>query len=399
MSKKKFTAENIRDAIARVKEELGPDAVILSTRKVPKKAGDPYSKDMVEVEATLESPVESLREPSFSLSPSKTSSHEKSVNGNEAMTAQKAMDILDDVRCDLAQIKDMISFSTAGPKMAHLLADRMENMGLLASFLRAGVSEPLACSIISQAEKQLSREDGLEELPKEDQLRKLKKNAMALCLNKIRTRDIVDMKSGGPLPRIAAFVGPTGVGKTTTIAKLAALLSFTRDLRVGLISVDTYRIGAFEQLKAYAGIMGLFCIQAFTPQDVKDALSRMKSMDVVLIDTAGHSHYDREKLGKMLEMLQADESISVHLTLSVPSELTNMKEAAMVFSSLNPETYVFTKIDESRNCGKIFDQIDFLDLPVSLITNGQKVPEDLMVPDRQKLLKTILNKDGFGGEK
>ncbi len=388
MNKRTFKAENIREAIASIKEEMGPDAVILSTRKIPKQARDPYSKDMIEVVASMEEPEQEISSPP-------ATPESKPVEG---LNGQKALDVLGDVRYDLEQIKDMIAFSTVRPKVSNLIVDRIESMGVLASFLRAGVSESLACSMIEQAEKELANQAG-SELPQEEWFRRLKKKTMRICLNRIRTQDIVNTESGKSLPRIAAFVGPTGVGKTTTIAKLAAHLSFTRNLRVGLISVDTYRIGAFEQLKAYAGIMGLFCVQAFNPQDVKDALSRMKSMDVVLIDTAGHSHYDREKLGAMLEMVQADVSISTHLTLSVTAELINMKEAAAAFSSLNPETYVFTKIDETRTCGKIFDQIDFLDLPVSLMTNGQKVPEDLMIPDRQTLLKTILSRHGLSGEK
>jgi flagellar biosynthesis protein FlhF len=191
-------------------------------------------------------------------------------------------------------------------------------------------------------------------------------------------------------------VGPTGVGKTTTIAKLAAFLSFTRKMKVGLVSIDNYRIGAFEQLKAYAGIMGLPCVPAFSRQDLACALDRMKSMDLVLIDTAGHSHYDKEKIDEILELVRNDFQISVHLTLSVTSELINMKEAASAFSVFNPDTYVFTKTDETKRCGKILDQAASYDLPVSLVTNGQKVPEDLIIPDRHELLKIILKKEPKG---
>jgi flagellar biosynthesis protein FlhF len=192
---------------------------------------------------------------------------------------------------------------------------------------------------------------------------------------------------------VAAFVGPTGVGKTTTIAKLAAALSFQKKMKVALISIDNYRVGAFEQLKAYASIMGLVCVPAFNSQDLSSALDRMKSMDMVLIDTAGHSHFDRVKIDEILQLIQTDFRISTHLVLSVTSESTIMKDAASAFSVFNPETLVFTKIDETRRCGKILDQVSDLKLPVSLIANGQRVPEDLIVPDKRQLLKIILGKE------
>ncbi len=119
-------------------------------------------------------------------------------------------------------------------------------------------------------------------------------------------------------------------------------------------------------------------------------------MDGVVNDTAGHSHVKKEKIDEILQLIKNDFGISVHLTLSVTSESINMKEAASAFSVFNPDTYVFTKIDETKRCGKILDQVNDLNLPVSLITNGQKVPEDLIVPDKQRLLKIILGKEPKG---
>ena len=224
---------------------------------------------------------------------------------------------------------------------------------VLASFLRAGVSERLAISLIERATQTLDPN-----LAQPERIKQLKKNVMTLCLDRLEVKDYFTRNNSSGVPHVAAFVGPTGVGKTTTIAKLAALLSLKRKMKVGLISIDNYRIGAFEQLKAYASIMGLLCVPAFSAQDLACALDRMKSMDVVLIDTAGHSHYDNPKIDEILKLIKSDFGISVHLTLSVTAESINMKEAASAFSVFNPDTYVFTKIDETKRCGKILDQID-----------------------------------------
>jgi flagellar biosynthesis protein FlhF len=295
------------------------------------------------------------------------------------------------LKSDLAEIKDILSVAGFGSGVSSILCNHFESVGVLASLLRCGVSERLAADLVQKAALGLDKT-----LDMATQMKQLKKRVMGLCLDQFRTKDFFTRNNASGLPQVAAFVGPTGVGKTTTIAKLAAFLSFTRKMKVGLVSIDNYRIGAFEQLKAYAGIMGLPCVPAFSRQDLACALDRMKSMDLVLIDTAGHSHYDKEKIDEILELVRNDFQISVHLTLSVTSELINMKEAASAFSVFNPDTYVFTKTDETKRCGKILDQAASYDLPVSLVTNGQKVPEDLIIPDRHELLKIILKKEPKG---
>jgi flagellar biosynthesis protein FlhF len=362
MDKKIFKASNIQTAIARIKEELGPDAMILSTRKEPKSPKDPYGKIMFEVEAGIPS------------------------TGEDKPETPVLQDV-ESLKSDIAEIKDILSVAGFGSGVQSILCNHFESVGVLASLLRCGVSEHLAVEIVQKAAAELDQN-----LDTVTQMKQLKKKVMNLCLDQLRIKDFFTRRNSSGLPQVAAFVGPTGVGKTTTIAKLAAYLSFTRKMKVGLVSIDNYRIGAFEQLKAYAGIMGLVCVPAFSRQDLACALDRMKSMDMILIDTAGHSHYDKEKIDKILELIRNDFQISVHLTLSVTSELINMKEAASAFSVFNPDSYVFTKTDEIKRCGKILDQVADYDLPVSLITNGQKVPEDLIIPDNQELLKIILKK-------
>ena len=375
MNKRTFKAANIQDAIASIKQELGPDAMILSTRKIPRKLKDPYSREMIEVEAGL-----------------------KNVSPEPGPVIEKTSgDLLSSVREDIVQIKDMISIAGFGSGIKNILSDRYETMGVLASFLRAGISEKLACSLIEKAGRQSDMDAVHTPADPAERIKLLKRKVMEICLDRIGVKEGFAGNRDMGRPHAAAFVGPTGVGKTTTIAKLAAFLSFKKKQRVGLISIDNYRIGAFEQLKAYGSIMGLPCIQAFNAQDLASAMDRMKAMDTILIDTAGHSHHDREKLDEILELIRRDFSITVHLTLSVTSELINMKEAASAFSAFDPDTYVFTKIDETRRCGKILDQMNDYHLPVSLLTNGQKVPEDLIVPDRQTVLKIILGKGpGYG---
>lgn len=360
MNKKVFKAGNIQQAIANIKEELGSDAMILSTRKVPKKPLDPYAKTMFEVEAAVPK-------------------YKGTRSGRDLL--------MESIKDDIADIKDMISIAGFGNGMQSMVCSHFESVGVLASLLRAGVSEKTAGSIIQKA-------SGLMDDTSDpgSKILSLKKHVMLECLDQIETKDFFNRDNSSGVPHVAAFLGPTGVGKTTTIAKLAALLSFQRKMKVGLISIDNYRVGAFEQLKAYASIMGLLCVPAFSCEDLSCALDRMKSMDIVLIDTAGHSHFDKLRIDEILQLIETDFRISTHLVLSVTTESTIMRDAASAFSVFSPDTIVFTKIDETRRCGKILDQVMEFKLPVSLITNGQRVPEDLIVPDKKQLLKIILGK-------
>jgi flagellar biosynthesis protein FlhF len=379
MNKKIFRAANIQEALANIKEEMGGEAMILSTRKIPRKPLDPYGKDYFEVEAGLRSVATGKRE------------NPREENPREENPREEDEGVFESLKGDISEIRDMIAIAGFGSGIQNILCHHFESVGVLASFLRAGVSERLAISLIEGATQTLDPN-----LAQPERIKQLKKNVMTLCLDRLGVKDYFTRNNSSGVPHVAAFVGPTGVGKTTTIAKLAALLSLKRKMKVGLISIDNYRIGAFEQLKAYASIMGLLCVPAFSAQDLACALDRMKSMDVVLIDTAGHSHFDNQKIDEIFQLIKSDFGISVHLTLSVTAESINMKEAASAFSVFNPDTYVFTKIDETKRCGKILDQVNDFNLPVSLITNGQRVPEDLIVPDKQILLRTILGKGPKG---
>jgi len=372
MNKKIYRARNIQQAISNIKQELGSDAMILSTRKISPNSLDPYSKNaktLFEIEASV--PEYTNAQPM----------HKKSSSGFN----QKNLTV--SIKDDIADIKDMISIAGFSNGMHNMVCNHFESVGILASLLRAGVSETKASYIIKKASSLMDKT-----YDQDSKIKSLKQHVMRQCLDQINTIDFFNRDNSAGVPHVAAFVGPTGVGKTTTIAKLSALLHFQRKMKVGLISIDNYRVGAFEQLKAYASIMGLLCVPAFSPQDISCALERMRSMDMVLIDTAGHSHFDKSKIDEILKLIKTDFAISTHLVLSVTSESIIMREAASAFSVFNPDTIVFTKIDETKRCGKIMDQVCDTELPVSLITNGQRVPEDLIVPDRGRLLKIILGR-------
>ena len=196
--------------------------------------------------------------------------------------------------------------------------------------------------------------------------------------------------------RIMMFVGPTGVGKTTTIAKLAARYSYIQEKRskVGIITLDTYRIGAVEQLFQYAKMMRLPIEDVVELGDFNNALSSLAHCDVILIDTVGSSQYDKEKLQKLNNFIQSSAyQIDVNLVLSAGSKLEDLKEIYKNFSFLNIDTLIVTKFDETKAFGTIFSLVYDTNKPVSYFSIGQEVPDDLVAASSDFLVECIL--EGF----
>jgi flagellar biosynthesis protein FlhF len=198
--------------------------------------------------------------------------------------------------------------------------------------------------------------------------------------------------------KIMIFVGPTGVGKTTTLAKLAARYSFLQgNYKVGIITLDTYRIGALEQLYQYSKMMKLPIEDLVDPVDFDKALNRFINMDIILIDSAGSSQYDRDKLEKIKDFLDSTElKVEVNLVLSANSKLEDLEDTLESFKFLNIDTLMVTKFDETKNFGNIFSLIKDSKLPLSYFLNGQEVPDDLKEADGNYLVECLL--EGYKGE-
>ncbi|MFK5880846.1 MAG: flagellar biosynthesis protein FlhF [Sulfurospirillum sp.] len=200
--------------------------------------------------------------------------------------------------------------------------------------------------------------------------------------------------------RVMMFVGPTGVGKTTTIAKLAARYSYIQEKRskVGIITLDTYRIGAVEQLFQYAKMMRLPIEDVVDPNDFNNALNSLNHCDIILIDTVGSSQYDREKLKKLEKFInRSDFKIDVNLVLSAGCKLEDLEEIYKNFAFLDIDTLVFTKFDETKAFGTVFSLIYNTDKPVSYFSIGQEVPDDIVVASSDFLVNCIL--EGFNAKK
>ncbi|MDD5400209.1 MAG: flagellar biosynthesis protein FlhF [Sulfurimonas sp.] len=202
--------------------------------------------------------------------------------------------------------------------------------------------------------------------------------------------------------KVMMLVGPTGVGKTTSVAKLAARYSYLmqKKYKVGLVVLDTYRIGAVEQLMQYARMMKLGIETVVDPIDFASALDSLRYCDYILIDTMGSSPYDKTKIEKIYECLDGnDTKYNIDVVLVMPSSIKyeDLKSTYDNFSTLNIDTLMFTKLDETRGFGNIFSLSYETKKPISYFSVGQEVPEDLVCASSDFLVECLLN--GFNRSK
>jgi flagellar biosynthesis protein FlhF len=199
---------------------------------------------------------------------------------------------------------------------------------------------------------------------------------------------IVRTKTSGP--HVVALIGPTGVGKTTTLAKLAANLKLREKHRVGLITLDTFRIAAVDQLKRYADIIGSPLRVVNSGEELREAVRSMGDCDFLLIDTAGRSPKDTMKLNELRGLLSCVEPDEVHLVLSSTASEDAINLAVSRFSEVRVDKIIFTKLDEAAHVGVVLNVVRKVNKSLSYITTGQDVPDDIEVGRGRRLAQLIL---------
>jgi flagellar biosynthesis protein FlhF len=344
----KYYAASIEEATALIRNSLGSDAMIISTDRIKGKDGRTF----------------------FEIS---------AVSGNVSQE-NRSPDVFDQIKDELVHLQQMM-VNTSPLSFSYLIKHPVL-MPLCSKMVSQGIQESVIKKILENA--------GLLTAGPELSAGDAKKRIIRTLTQMLHVTD--PFACTGDRQKIAAFVGTTGVGKTTTIAKIAATLLMQHKKSVGLVSIDTYRIGAMEQLKNYADILGIPCFQAFTPKDLLLALGRLRSRQVVLIDTAGRSQYDMSRLEGLKTMIGNDTAIDIHLLLNVGAAPSEMNETVKSFSPLAFKTYIFTKLDETRMMGNIVNQVVKHDSPISYLTAGQSVPEDIEPADIKKIMTLLLGK-------
>lgn len=195
-------------------------------------------------------------------------------------------------------------------------------------------------------------------------------------------------------PKVVLFIGPTGVGKTTTIAKVASQLSIEQKKRVALLTADTYRIAATEQLRTYANIMEVPFRIIYSGEELKDAIMDFKEFDYIFVDTAGHSHQNGEQMDSTRELLEATRDVCEYqafLVLSATTKYRDLLSIVSKYKEVGEYQLIFTKLDETITWGNLLNIKLYSEAPIAYVTYGQNVPDDIEVFNAQKTVKEILS--------
>lgn len=196
--------------------------------------------------------------------------------------------------------------------------------------------------------------------------------------------------------QVVALIGPTGVGKTTTIAKLAANYNLFEGKKVGLITIDTYRIAAVEHLKTYGDIINLPVEVVYTPSDLNQSIANLKDCDLILIDTAGRSPHNQAMMDELQRFLSNSRIGVILLVISATTKYQDMLTIAESFSKIAYTHLVFTKLDETNSLGPIVSLAMNIKRPISYFTNGQNVPDDIEVAKPNKLISQLFKGNSYG---
>ncbi|MBC7782284.1 MAG: hypothetical protein H7144_00475, partial [Burkholderiales bacterium] len=244
------------------------------------------------------------------------------------------------------------------------------------------VADEVAVDIIKAIQKQL-RPELLSD-------KRLVREKLAEHIEKLipSSGPIVRTKTVGP--HVVALIGPTGVGKTTTIAKLAANLKLREKRKIGLITIDTFRIAAIDQLKRYADILDAPLRVVGAPEDMKAAIESMKDCDFILIDTAGRSPNDTLKLNELKRFLSFAEPDEVHLVLSTTASEGCVELALEKFGDVRVDKLIFTKLDEAAQLGVVLNVVRKINKGLAYVTTGQDVPDDIETVGHGKRLAQMI---------
>jgi flagellar biosynthetic protein flhF len=197
----------------------------------------------------------------------------------------------------------------------------------------------------------------------------------------------------GKKPKVIFFIGPTGVGKTTTLAKIASRYKVDKEKKVAFLTADTYRIAATEQLRIYANILDAPMSIIYTPEEMNDAIARVSEYDLVFVDTAGFSHRNEaqcQDMKKLIDGLDEAYEKEVYLVLSATTKYKDLLEIADTYREIANYKLIFTKLDETITYGNILNIKLYSGAKLSYMTSGQNVPDDIEVFDTQKIVKQLL---------
>lgn len=351
---KKYVGYTTHEAMNKLKKELGSEAVILSTRTIKQKGllGF-FKKPMVEI----------------------TAAYENSRSNKGDLYDER----LNRISYELNVLKDMVQkISSEVKDNGSKLPEQLEKYKH--KLIENGVDYSIANSIFKRLNEQVNFEDK-DNIKIKTILRETLLEYVGLA-EPLNTDDLNQ--------KLVFFIGPTGVGKTTTLAKIAGKLVMEGKYNIGLITSDTYRIAAIEQLRVYSDILQLPLKIIYNEEDMYKALVNLNDKDIILVDTAGRNHKEIQEGDEIFKAMNSIKNKEVFLVLSCTTEYKILQSIIKQYNFIPDYKIIFTKVDECENLGNILNVKMLTNKPLSYITTGQNVPDDIELINREKIVNSLL---------
>lgn len=386
---KKFQGASEQEALQLAKEELGSDVIITHIKSVkPKGIYRLFKKPLVEITAAIDEDkqyekknfqqlAEEIKKTNYSFRTQPEEGHsyaiEQKLDSLQSMLERQLQDKTFFPEKEKEEVKEPIQEEQS----AALVCLQMIYNQLLAN----EVEEVYANKVISEIEQSLKPDATV------DNILSTIYQKIVLKLGQTKGMDVEDGQT-----KYIFFIGPTGVGKTTTIAKLASAMKINKKANVALFTADTYRIAAVDQLRSYANILNMPLRVIYSEAEMAEAVEEFKDYDIVMIDTAGRSHKNREQRDDIEKLIKSvpEDKREVYLVLSATAKYKDMVRITETYSEITDYSLIFTKLDETGAIGNIFNIKMLTGAPLSYTTFGQNVPEDILIINPQAIAKQLL---------